>query len=167
MVALIEDQIHQFLIDQEEERCKAIEAENDKNEETKNNKVKRKAIPKPWTRPSASSLCQESDLLIMVREYDYDLSIKRFQEYCSDRGILHVAGEPGSKRWKYMADFRKAKSAFLADSYFYFSEEVNGKQHRYTDDEMETHWKILTLGRAKLQDCWELYSRERKSAKGD
>lgn len=160
MVALVEDQIHQFLIDQEEQRCRAIEAENDKNEETKNNKVRRKAIPKPWTRPSASSLCQESDLLIMVREYDYDLSIEKFQDYCSDRGILHVAGEHGSKRWEYMADFRKSKSVFLADLYFQFSDEVSGKQHRFTGEEMEAHWKILMLGRATLQDCWELYSRE-------
>jgi hypothetical protein len=167
MVALIEDQIHQFLIDQEEERCRAIEAENINNEETKNNKVKRKSIPKPWTRPSVSALCQESDLLLMVREYDYDLSIKRFQDYCSDRGILHVSGEPESKRWEYMADYRKTKSSFLADSYFRFSEEVNGKQHHYTDGDMETHWKIIRLGRAKLQDCWELYSRERKSSKSD
>jgi len=167
MAALIEDQIHQFLIDQEEKRCKAKEAENSKHEETKNNKVKRKTISKPWTRPSTSSLCQESDLLIMVYEYDYDLSIKRFQEYCHNRGILHVAGEPGSTRWEYMADFRKTKRDFLADPYFQTSEDVSGKKHRYTDEEMQTHWKIVSLGRATLQDCWELYSREPQSTRGD
>lgn len=167
MVALIEDQIHQFLIDQEEERCRAIEAENNKNEETKNKKVKRKAIPKPWVRPSASALCQESDLLIMVRDYDYDLSDNAFQDYCDARGILHVAGEPGSRRWEYMADYRKPKSAYLADLHFQFAEEIDGKQHRFTDDEMETGWKIISLGRAKLQDCWELYCRELRTTKGD
>jgi hypothetical protein len=165
--ARIEDQIHQFLIDQEEERCRAIEAENSKNEETKNKKVKRKAIPKPWTRPSASALCQATDLLIMVRDYDYDLSDKKFQDYCATRGILHVAGEPGSRRWKYMADFRKTKSTYLSDSYFRFAVEIDGKRHRFTDDEMETDWKIISLGRAKLQDCWELYSRELQTTKGN
>ena len=160
MIASIEDQIHQFLKDQEEKRCRAIEAENNKNEETKGKKVKRKAISKPWMRPGESALCQEVDLLIMVSEYDYDLSDKTFQTYCSARGILHVAGEPGSRRWKYLADYRKTKSAYLSDPYFQLSEEVDGKRHRYTDEEMETGWKIMLLGRAKLQDCRELHSRE-------
>ena len=167
MVALIEGQIHQFLIDQEEERCRAIETKNNKNEETKGKKVKRKTISKPWVRPGESALCQEVDLLIMVSAYDYDLSDKTFQAYCSARGILHVAGEPGSRRWKYVADFRKTKSAYLADPHFQFSEEVGGKQHRYTDEEMETGWKIMSLGRAMIQDCWELFSREAQLTKGD
>lgn len=166
MAALIEDQVHQFLIDQEEERCRALEAENNKTEETKDKKAKRKAISKPWARPGESALCQDTDLLLMVREYDYDLSEKTFQTYCSARGILHVAGELGSKRWKYVADFRKTKSAYLAEPYFQFSEEVNGKQHRYTNEEMETGWKIMLLGRAKVQDCWELFSREAQLTEG-
>jgi len=167
MVALIEDQIHQFLVDQEEERCRAVEAANDKNGDTKGNKVKRKPMPKPWVRPGDSALCQEPDLLIMVSQYNYDLSDEGFQAYCSARGILHVAGELGSRRWKYLADFRKTKSAYLADPYFQLSQEVAGKQHRYTDADMETGWKIMLLGRAKLQDCWELYSRKSQMAKGD
>ena len=51
MVALIEDQIHQFLIEQEEERCSALEAEYNKNDETRGKKVKRKMIRKSWARP--------------------------------------------------------------------------------------------------------------------
>lgn len=160
MVASIEDQIHQFLIDQEEKRCRAIEAENNKNEETKGKKVKRKMIPKPWGRPGDVALCQEIDLLIMVSEYDYDLADETFQAYCSARGILHVAGKTGSRRWQYLADYRKTKSAYLADPYFQFAEEVDGKRYRYTDEEMGTGWNIMLLGRAKLQDCWELYARE-------
>jgi hypothetical protein len=167
MVASIENQIHKFLIDQEEKRCRAIEAENNKNEETKGKKVKRKAIPKPWVRPGDAALCQEADLLIMVSEYDYDLSDKTFQAYCSARGILHVAGEPGSRRWTYLADYWKTQNSYLADSYFQLSEEVDGKRHRYTDEEMEIGWSILLLGRAALQDCWELYSRESQIVKGD
>jgi hypothetical protein len=163
MVALIEDQIHLFLIDQEEERCRAIEAENNKHKETKGKKIKRKTILKPWVRPSDSALCQDVELLIMVSQYDYALSNKTFQAYCSGRGILHVAGEPGTKRWKYLADYRKTKSAYFADSYFHFAEEVGGKRYSYTEEEMETGWKTMLLGRAKLQDCWELYSRKSNS----
>lgn len=163
MVALIENQIHQFLIDQEEKRCRTIEAENNKNHETNGKKVKRKTIQKPWVRPGDCALCQEHELLTMVSEYDYDLSDKKFQVYCSERGILNVAGESGSRRWKYLADYRKTKSTYLADPYFQFSEEVDQERYRYTGEEMETGWKIMLLGRAKLQDCWELHSRESSS----
>ena len=160
MVALIEDQIHQFLIEQEEDRCRALEAENNKNNETKGKKVKRKTIRKPWARPGESALCQENELLIMVDEYDYDLSDKTFQDYCSARGIALVTGKPGSRRWEYMADYTKTKHDYLTDPSFQFALEFNGKRYRYTNKEMETCWKIVLLGRAKLQDCWELYFRE-------
>jgi len=28
-------------------------------------------------------------------------------------------------------------------------------------------WKIMLLGRAKIQDCWELFSRKAQMTKGD
>jgi hypothetical protein len=167
MVPLIEDQIHKFLIDQEEERCKAIEAAYDKNLETKGKRVQRKTITKPWIRAVASALCQEADLLPMVSQYDYDLSDAGFQTYCSTRGTLHVAGEPGGRRWKYFAEYQINKDAFLADPYFQLSQEVDGKRIRYTDGEMETGWKIMKLGRAQLQDCWELYRKKPQKTKSD
>lgn len=160
MVALIEDQIHQFLIEQEEARCSALEAEYNKNNETRGKKVKRKTIRKPWARPGESALCQEIDLLIMVDEYEYELSNKMFQDYCSARGVLHVTGMSGSRKWEYMADYTKTKRDYRADPSFQFAQEFDGKRYRYTNEEMETGWKIVLLGRAKLQDCWELYSRE-------
>ena len=164
MVALIEDQIHQFLIEQEEKRCAALEAEYRKTKEAPEEKIKRKAIIKPWKRPSEVALCQEIELLVMVDEYDYDLSNENFQSYCASRGILHVAGEQGSRRWEFVANFTKTKQDFFADAYFQYAEEVNGTRYRYTEQEMETAWKITVLGRAKLQDCWELFSRLQTSA---
>jgi len=159
MVALIEDQIHQFLIEQEEERCRALESEYNRSDETKGKIVKRKTIPKPWARRGENTLCQDTDLLIMVDEYDYDLSSNEFQRYCSTRGVLHIAGDIGSKRWEFFSDYRKLKSEYLADSYFRFAEEMDGKRYKYTIEELETSWRIILLGRAKLQDCWELFLR--------
>lgn len=159
MAAPIEDQMHQFLIAREEERCSEIEQENDKNEETRGNEVKRKTIPKPWTRPGPSTLCQEIYLLGMVGEFDYDLSDSAFQDYCCDRGVLHVAGEPGCRRWEYLSAHDGAKSRYLSDPYFQLAEEVDGKQYRFTDEELESGWMVILLARAKLQDCWEIYSK--------
>lgn len=159
MVALIEDQMHKFLVDQEEQRCRLIELDNP------GMKVTRRKIQKPWTRPEHSTLCQDLALLIMVSEYDYRLSDAGFVDYCAKRGVLHVAGEPGSRRWGFMANYQKSKSDYLDDDpYFWFAEEVDGKRYRFTDEQMETGWRIITLGRAKLQDCWELYCRESPTA---
>jgi len=135
----------------EEERCRALESQG--------KKVKRKKIDKPWTRPSPDNLCQEPELLVLVCEFDYDLLNNAFKEYCHDRGILHVVGETGSKREKYFLDHNKSKSEYLKDPYFRFAQELDGKKYQYTVEEMETGWKTIQLGRAKLQDCWELYSK--------
>jgi hypothetical protein len=151
--------MHQFLIDEEEERCRALEAEYALSEETKGKAVKRKQIAKPWKRPGENALCQDSDLLIIVHEYDYDLSDSGFQGYCLARGVLHVAGKMGSKRWRYFANHNKKKDEFLSDPYFQYAEEVNGKSYKYAADEMEADWKTILIGRASFQDCWELYAK--------
>lgn len=160
MAALIEDQMHRFLIQQEEERCAALEAQYQQSEATRGMKVKRRTIPKPWKRPSEEALCQDMDLLVMVQEYSYDLSNQAFRQYCDDRGILNVAGKPTSEWWKFADDYSKNKRDFLAAPSFHFAQEVNGSRYRYTAGELETAWLIMVLGRAKLQDCWELFSRK-------
>lgn len=160
MVPSIENQIHQFRREKEEERCKRLEEEFNKTEATKGKRVKRKDIPKPWKRPGRNALCQGIDMLMMVDEYDFDLADSRFQQCCSERGVLHVAGEVASRRWEYFLDYTKSKSEYLEDPFHQYAEEVNGKRYRYATEELEAGWKIVLLGRAQLQDCWELFSRD-------
>ena len=99
MSLLVEDQIHRYYIQLEEQRCKQLEAEYAKNSKTREKKAKRREIPKPWTRPGPYALCQDPEFLILVNEYDYNLSDAGFQQYCASRGVLHVAGEADSIRW--------------------------------------------------------------------
>jgi hypothetical protein len=162
MVPPVEEQMHKALIRQEEERCKKLEVEYEHSDETRGKEVKRKQIAKPWTRPGAKALCQRADLLILVTEYNYDLTDGGFQKYCEARGTVHVAGEFGSRRWEFFSDHGKLKSEYLGDTYFQFAETVDGKRYQYTDREMEMGWEIILQGRATLQDCWELYIGERK-----
>jgi hypothetical protein len=159
MVALIEDQMHQYLIDQEEQRCVALELERAEDPKRKGKKVNRRSIPKPWSRGSFPSLCQDPDLLLMVSDFDYRLEEPGFQAYCAERGVLHVAGTLGSKRWQFFQKHTRTREEFLADPYFRFAAtaELAGP-HEFGKSDMEVGWKIICLGRAKLQDCWELYS---------
>jgi hypothetical protein len=158
VAALIEDQIHQHFKDEEEKRCLALEAQYQLDPKKKGKRVERRSIPKPWTR-FGDGLCQAIELLSLVNEFDYDLEDEGFQAYCEERGVLHVAGEAGSRRWKCFSRHNWTKEKYLADPFFQSAESVGGSSHEYTPEEMETGWKIIMLGRAKLQDCWELYSR--------
>jgi hypothetical protein len=166
MVPLIEDQIHQALKAQEEDRCRRLEAQYARNEATKNKKVKRREIAKPWSRPGPQALCQDTDLLLLVSEYDYDLSRPDFQAYCRSRGILYMAGTPGTTRWEYSEHYGTTKAEFLDNPYFQYAQEVNGQRHRFTQDDMETQWRITCLARAQLQDCWELFSQGASRVEG-
>jgi hypothetical protein len=161
MVALIEDQIHQALIDKEETRCCALEEEHFAAT-GKRKKVKRRVIRKPWSRNAFGGLCQESEFLLLVEDYDYALSDVEFQEYCKERGVLHVAGKAGSTRWTYYVEFSKTKDDYLDDDYFHFAEESAVGRHRYTDKKLDVHWEIIQLGRARLQDCWEVYLHQKR-----
>lgn len=161
MVATIEDQIHQYMIEEEEKRCRLEETNTVADVKGMRKPVNRRKIAKPWTRPGPYALCQEVDLLPMIDEYDYDLSDSAFLNYCQSRGVLHLAGTPSSRRWEYFADYTKSKNDYLADEIFWFAQEFEGKRHRYSEKELNSNWEIVALGRGKLQDCWELYCNSR------
>ncbi len=153
MAPRIADQVHRVLKARDDEHCRERERVTGK-------KVQRKNIQVPVVRLGPDALCQNIEYLLLVSEYDYDLSDSQFQDYCSARGTLHVAGVPGSTRWKYLADHTLAKDEYRSDPYFQFAQEFEGKRHKYSPDEVEVLWKVMLLGRATLQDCWELYTRK-------
>lgn len=144
MAVPIEEQIHQHFVALENERAAAANR-------------KARPVAKPWARLHPQALCQEPDLLQLVKEYGYDLTDERFQEYCRARGVLHVAGVKGSRRWEFLKDYGKSKEEYLADPFFQYAQEHEGACHKYTERELESGWQILELSRAALQDCWELY----------
>ena len=149
--------MHNRLKELEEERCRKIEQENLKDPKKAGKKVKRKKIDKPWEREYPVSLCPEYELMLLVTEYDYDLSNEHFQKYCVERGVLHTAGEIGSRRWEYKLDYTKSKEDFFNDAYFRYAKVIDGTAYKYTDKEMNIHWEIMCVSRVQLQDCWEIY----------
>lgn len=116
-----------------------------------------KPVPKPWTRPHPQGLCQDLEHLRAVQEFDYRLDDGAFQRYCRGRGVLHVAGAKGGRLWLYMAEHHRTRAEYLDEPEFKVAQEWHGTRRTYTDVELEGGWMILQLGRAKLQDCWELY----------
>lgn len=158
---LIEEQILTHFVREEEERC--LEAEAKLRAEGKTGEaaqVKRRKVSKPWTRRGAG-LCPP-EFLEFVTAFDYELEAPGFEEYCRRRGVAHVIGD--GQRRALMADHQRSRTAFMRAPYFRSAQRVDGKKpYRFTDAEMETHWRIVLLGRAALQDCWELFRARREA----
>ncbi|MCX6544365.1 MAG: hypothetical protein NTV05_08115 [Acidobacteria bacterium] len=150
MAPTIAEQVHKDFVRREEERCLERERITGK-------KVKRKEVPIPVVRLGPEALCQNIEHLLLVTEYDYDLSHRKFQDYCASRGSLQLAGIRGTTLWQYHADHSLSKDAYLADPYFQFAQEHEGTRHKYTPKDMDVQWKIIRLSRATFQDCWELF----------
>lgn len=144
-VPRVEEQIHAGQLAEEDRRCEELKRAGQR--------VTRREIL-PWKRIGPQAICKDPDLLRHVNEFDYDLADEGFQGYCHQRGVLHVAGEPGSSYWGFCVDVRKAREQYLADPHFRCS---MGGQYQFTDEESLVRWRLACLARAALQDCWELY----------
>lgn len=157
MVKSIETQIHEAAIEDEELRCQKIEAQNRLDPKKKDKKVPRRKVGKPWTRGAYPKLCQETEWLARVSEYDYDLLNPEFQDYCRMRGILHMAGPPESTRWGFCVNHGRGPAE-------YFKEIGRTPPQPTSPDsatpppEVDTAWRIVRIARGKLQDCWELFT---------
>jgi hypothetical protein len=157
MAKSIEEQIHAAFIRREDDRCRMLE-DADPNHKP----VKRRDIAKPWTRSGPKALCQEADLLLLVLDYSFHLDDVDFERYCAQRGVLHVAGEKPSAHWSLMKDHSRTKTDFLSDPHFQHAQGYGGEQYQFSPAEMEIQWNIVLLGKATLQDCWELYTNSRQ-----
>lgn len=153
-VPLIENQIHDALIAVEEERCLKKEAEL--RQQGKPAQVKRSKIAKPWKREGVAR-CQDIDLLLHVSAHCYDLDDLKFREYARIRGVMHVAGLEGSRQWDFFRDTHLPFEDYERDPDLRLAIEWEGARRRFTDADMRTLWKTVLIGRAALQDCWELF----------
>lgn len=107
-----------------------------------------------WNRTHPKMICQDFYSLIKVTEYSFDLSNIDFREYCERRGTLQKAGIEG--RFSFTANHKATKAEFF--SKFRLAILHRRKRYRFTDDEMETHWKIMLAAKGAMQDCWELFN---------
>jgi hypothetical protein len=159
-VATIEDQVYRYDNAVEELRCRDLEADAKSNGKS----YTRRKIKLGWSRSMDVTLCMDSDLLVKVHAYDYDLADVDFQRYCEDRGTLYVAGSQGSALWALMAEHDKTRASFMADPAFRHAIEADGKRYRFNQKELDSRWWSIQIGRGKLQDCWEIYRKSKKSS---
>ena len=144
MATPVEDQIHAAHIAAEESRCRKLEASTGKP-------VKRRLVPKPCRRIAPQALQQDPGFLQHVTEFDYRVGDPAFQKYCRERGVFHVVPEEGSWRHRFFAKHSLGRGDFVT---LCLMEEEAAYA---TQPDIETGWRIVQLGRAALQDAWELF----------
>ena len=88
MVKSIEEQMHEAAVEDEELRCQKIEEKNKLDPKKKNRKVPRRNVVQPWTRGTYPKLCQETEWLVRISEYDYDLLDPDFQVLCFCQDLI-------------------------------------------------------------------------------
>ncbi len=107
-----------------------------------------------WKRSHLNMLLMhDSALLEKITEYSYDISNTHFVEYADVRGCMNWAFKDGSTLRKYIAKHYLTHSEFISDTTLRLE---NGKQVPQNDK--ESLWQCIHLGRAHLQDCWEVFS---------
>ena len=148
MAMHVEDQIHAVFIAKEEARCLALGAKKGKQ-------VKRRQVLKPWTRTGPLSLLQDPEFLQYVTQFDYRLDDPVYEGYCRKRGVFHVVPEEDSWRYPFLANPSMDRADFLKQC-------ARGAEPAYASEKaIETGWRIVRLGRAALQDSWEVFLAER------
>jgi len=109
-----------------------------------------------WKRPYPKMICQNSNILKNITEYNYDLTNTEFINYFRSRTgiLLHKCEDVELEHFLLNSSTSKAATNWLLNSpeYKYHTGVAVSKYDRLIDIEIN---KVL---RGKLQDCWELFS---------
>ena len=110
-----------------------------------------------WKGAMPVTLCQDTDVLVRVGEYDFDLNNKAFQGYLKTRGIAHKAGTKA--RFSFTANHQATKAEFMA--MFQLAEPYKGQQYKFSAEEMQAHWRVMLAAKGAMQDAWEIFTGRR------
>ena len=113
-----------------------------------------------WKRSTPVAICQDFDVLLRVRAWDFDLENAAFLDYADARGVLYKAGSIGSPRFLFTANHSATEADFRANPHF--QRAIPSSQYpdgyKYSDEEMDSHWRIMRAAKGALQDAWELFT---------
>lgn len=104
------------------------------------------------------SICQDSDALNQVTEFDYVLPDPAFFDYCQSR-LGNIKPHNCPWYWEMVMDHRTTRQSYINAArgnarYLRSGERVAGQ-------EILLSWKTYCIQRAKIQDCWEIYTGRR------
>ena len=93
----------------------------------------------------------------MEESLTFDLTDPNFLVYAEDAGVLYLAGV--DERFSFTANHAATKEEFF-DIFRYAEKQDDGSEYRFSDKEMEIHWRIMLSAKKQLQDCWDKYNQQ-------
>ena len=100
-----------------------------------------------WKRPMPQTLCQDVDALLKVTDYSFDTSNRDFLRYFENRTGYYIGADPHHPQ--ILSRIERGLMQPLPPGYFEMQCQVANNR----DDN-----RIHRIYRAKLQDCWEIYT---------
>ncbi len=107
-----------------------------------------------WAGTLPETICQETDILLAITEYDYDTEDPGFVQYCLDRGCWYRVHEEGSISYQFVHHCDWGESAYMKCKQTTI-EPYNTLLH---PEELKVMWQGVLAARGALQDCWEIYT---------
>lgn len=123
-----------------------------------------------WKRPHPQQICQEMDVLLQIREFDFDMRQPAFRDYLRVRGIWDIDGavwgvedpDPDCLQMKVYKDCPSFQIAFYQDwseeQVFRDLQPLRPDLYRMTDKDRHSNVRLWKITRGKCQDAWELFN---------
>ncbi len=118
-----------------------------------------------WKRPCDTMICQDTKVLLKIREYSFDLSNEGFVRYFKGRTGISLGKEDKPELSLFLLTSPEAEEWLLTSHDYKF---LNGETVPFGIDEYglnprEIDVRINKISKGMLQDCWELFTRETES----
>jgi len=118
-----------------------------------------------WRRPYPKQILQDSDVLLKITEYDFDLNDREFVKYFISRTGILVGSESNPKLARFLLTDPSAENWMRESPDFQFVSEAPGsfgKRQAMTIEDREDRVRFNRIIKGRLQDAWELYKTERE-----
>lgn len=130
-----------------------------------------------WKRPMPQSICQDSEVLLRITEYSYDIQNQGFIRYLADRtGILLDPKHPEVQRRQKAGSLKTPPAplslhqqiALMSDAEYLTTDLLVRKYDPSGKEKPQAEWVVIPreernlrshrIFKGRLQDCWELYT---------
>ena len=118
----------------------------------------RAAKPWSWSPVGPGPLFDLDDWIVStVDSFDYDLDDKGFVDFLDRIAQLHICRKKDCSFWKLLQHKTTTRADFFGNSEMQYAQELNGECYRYSEKELEVHYRIFVRTRVYLQGAYDAY----------
>lgn len=157
-----EDQIWDEKRRLEKIRVEKIQKNADKEKRKTDVRYSPEKVEKPWTWGSSARYSLYNipeNLVLSVKDFNFDLNNKNFVNFLEEKGHLHICGKEESNYWNLINNKGVKQKDFMENKNMRLAQLYNEKRHIFSDGEMKTLWKIFQYSRVFLQGAYDHFKK--------